>query len=680
MSDQTQRLEIATVKAEIGSDILSRFSNDAVAADPIPTETGDIQNLKQIIFEIESKASVSSSIYPDTATGLAATAEGGMFLVASAEIDEIYVVWKKEAGVAVDTGKRALSSQVVEDAAISSAESAQIAEDAAALAATASAAIQLSTGIFPTTAAGLAATASGGYFSVPSVVADEFLILYRNNSGVAVEEDRYPNTKAVRDVSSLVQGFSSPAAETEILVITDPEGGKFGALTTKRLETPFFEAASEAGSTVIGDSEGAVVLYADDERTIVGMLEMQRTAQPGIFVTDPEGGLLDDLSGPGSAGQQQPDPFAGGLLFAPVIATAEGIDQTLYLNGMLTHRDQVDLVTATLASTTTTSIQTGDALKVSGPSLGSAAVLNLRAKSQPSSRRFMNLSIKHVPMQTVANSPKILLLGDSISNRQGGTLLKQFLVALGFTPVFIGTMRGSAVATDSNDITGELGECREGWETGDYTNAITDRALILAPGDEAAYLAMSKTDQRDRNPFARAATGSDPAEIIKNGYVFDPLFYQGRFSLATPDIVIHSLGTNDVRDRTSATVYDHVLSNDTIINGQIRAAWPSAKIIRMLPGTAINSDRNALWTSHYLPVIRAIQQSAINRADPKLTLAPTWAMTNPEGGYAYTGGTADVDGFFTADWNDAVHPWQASRIGLFKALAPYVAAAAINLI
>lgn len=134
MTDQTQRLEIATVRAEVGSNILSRFSNDALEADEIPTDSGPIINLKQIIKSVEDKASVSTSIYTTEADGLAATEEGGMFLVQSDEDDEIYVVWRKVAGVAVDTGKRALSSQAAANAvnaAQSSAEAAEISAIAA---------------------------------------------------------------------------------------------------------------------------------------------------------------------------------------------------------------------------------------------------------------------------------------------------------------------------------------------------------------------------------------------------------------------------------------------------------------------------------------------------------------------------------------------------------------------
>lgn len=61
MADQAQRLEAATVKAENGSDILSRFSNDAVEAPPILTESGPIPNLKQVIASIHGEGAVISA-------------------------------------------------------------------------------------------------------------------------------------------------------------------------------------------------------------------------------------------------------------------------------------------------------------------------------------------------------------------------------------------------------------------------------------------------------------------------------------------------------------------------------------------------------------------------------------------------------------------------------------------
>ena len=292
----------------------------------------------------------------------------------------------------------------------------------------------------------------------------------------------------------------------------------------------------------------------------------------------------------------------------------------------------------------------------------------------------MNLQLKNVPVQQVPLNPKILIIGDSICNRQGGQLLKQILETLGFTPTFVGTLNGSANANNLNDASGELGEARESWETGDFTYAVTDRAVVVEPGGEGAYMALPKAEKVNRNPFLRAAVGSDSSAIVRNGYVFDPAFYRARFSLPTPDIVLNLLGTNDVRDRNEITIYDTVLANDTLMHNQIRAAWPLAKIIRSVPGTSLTAARNLLWTGRYAPMIKAMQQSAVNRADARFTLAPVWALANPEVGYSFTVGAVGVDGFSTSDWADPIHPIQASRQSLFEAVAPYIAAAAANII
>ncbi|KQQ62987.1 hypothetical protein ASF66_01125 [Pseudomonas sp. Leaf129] len=138
MADQTQRLEIATVRAEVGSNILYLFSNAAEGAQPIATESGEIKNLKQVIAAIQDEAaekiSVATTIFQTAAAGLAATADGGVYLVQSPAADMIYTVWKNQAGSAVNTGKTAMSSQAIQDALTASNEAAQAAEEAADIA------------------------------------------------------------------------------------------------------------------------------------------------------------------------------------------------------------------------------------------------------------------------------------------------------------------------------------------------------------------------------------------------------------------------------------------------------------------------------------------------------------------------------------------------------------------
>ena len=58
-------------------------------------------------------------------------------------------------------------------------------------------AAQLSAGVYADITAGLIATASGKFFSVPSMDSSEYLILYKNNAGAAIEVKRYPSALAV---------------------------------------------------------------------------------------------------------------------------------------------------------------------------------------------------------------------------------------------------------------------------------------------------------------------------------------------------------------------------------------------------------------------------------------------------------------------------------------------------
>jgi len=133
-------------------------------------------------------------------------------------------------------------SQIIEavDAAKEARDEAVGAKDAAEEAADrAEAARAAARTIFPDTAAGLAATTDGDYFSVPSDDSDDYLILYRNVSGSAQEISRAPSLEAVEtligqatvslDFNAIeTSGFysaSNTAGETE----NTPEGlGQIG--------------------------------------------------------------------------------------------------------------------------------------------------------------------------------------------------------------------------------------------------------------------------------------------------------------------------------------------------------------------------------------------------------------------------------------------------------------------
>lgn len=140
MADQPARLEAATIKAEIGSGIVYRFSNDAASEADIPTLSGAIPNLKNVILRIQNegaeKISFATKIFISTSAGIAGTSNQEIFLVQSNDPGEIYEVWQNVSGTAVDTGKRSISaSAVIEatEAATAAAASAQESADAATI-------------------------------------------------------------------------------------------------------------------------------------------------------------------------------------------------------------------------------------------------------------------------------------------------------------------------------------------------------------------------------------------------------------------------------------------------------------------------------------------------------------------------------------------------------------------
>lgn len=109
------------------------------------------------------------------------------------------------------------------DAAAAAAATAENARDAA----------QASGNFYPDTAAGLAATTDGQYFSVPSAESSEYLILYTNNAGGAQEVKRYPSTKLITD--RLMNGYARSGyawgvvdALNRLSVYVDKDG-KFGS-------------------------------------------------------------------------------------------------------------------------------------------------------------------------------------------------------------------------------------------------------------------------------------------------------------------------------------------------------------------------------------------------------------------------------------------------------------------
>lgn len=575
-------------------------------------------------------------------------------------------------------------------------EAAERAEAAAEAAEAARDAAQNTAGLFPTTAAGIAATSPGEYFSTPSADNAEFTILWRNNAGVAQLIQTSPSADAVQeaigvadaaalgvaDLQGLIEASSPGATGGEVKIVSvlaDDKVSVLAYLSDKKFFAPAFDITTTTGKDIcLKFKDGSVAFLSDENRTIMGHLHAEYSRIDGVRVVDGDRGVLSDFTNPTLAKKReiQPRPLDDLLVFSPVIATAADYESSIYIPGLLKRRELAASVQATLTSTSTAESATGHIIPLSATKYGAGATLSLRQPDEPDARLFMSLDLRNVPHQTLT-PVKVLLIMDSIGNYQAGYWLKQYLEQMGFAPTFIGTTNGEGT-TISN---GPLGECRPSWESGDFTYLETGMGTPVAAGGEAAYMALSKTAKLAYNPFIRIATVDDPIDKVRNGYIFDMAFYLSRFGLASPDIIVNGMGTNDARDKNPTIIYDTVYDNDRVMHSQIVAALPSAKILRFVPPTSLTTARDILWASSYCEIIRAFKNCAADLFPAKVTIAPVWAMVNVDGGYILPSGVpARADGFIAGTYADQIHPQGATRVSIFKALAPFIGAQVLNII
>lgn len=100
-------------------------------------------------------------------------------------------------------------------AAVNSSSAAEVSKNLAEIARDAA---QLSSGIYATTAEGLTKTEVGRYFSTPSPDSREYLILYKNNAGVALQISAYPSAAAITELGV---GTMNPEANDLSFAIVD---------------------------------------------------------------------------------------------------------------------------------------------------------------------------------------------------------------------------------------------------------------------------------------------------------------------------------------------------------------------------------------------------------------------------------------------------------------------------
>lgn len=229
-------------QAAEASAALAAASQAASAADAAQASTNANYAAQYAATAQQASAQASADATAATSAASSAVATAGSFAsTADAKTDE-FVVLAETATAAVTVARNAAeqaaanaqdqASAAAADAYIATISqnaamgSANAAEAAKAEAEAARDAAQLSAGIYATTAAGLAATINGQYFSVPSAESTEYLVLYKNNAGTAQDVKSYPSTAEVARIGQAfveVDPKTDQIADVE-LVFRDSEG------------------------------------------------------------------------------------------------------------------------------------------------------------------------------------------------------------------------------------------------------------------------------------------------------------------------------------------------------------------------------------------------------------------------------------------------------------------------
>ncbi|ASP73420.1 hypothetical protein CDO28_01580 [Sinorhizobium meliloti] len=394
-----------------------------------------------------------------------------------------------------------------------------------------------------------------------------------------------------------------------------------------------------------------------------------------------------ELRAPGVSGGED-EGFNFGFDASPLIGghlvAFDGAETHLYARNILPVRSDISRVRASLyseASVDGTRPSYGrlgdDELLVDLTKCGDTVYLQTRLDEvNPDIRHQATLSVVTPPVAPGGlNAATVLMIGDSITNRQVVARMNAAATAKGYALTFVGTLNGAGIGQGASDASGPLGEAREGWEFGDFTYAVTDRVTIIAPGGEGAYLASDKNTKWPQNPFLRAATGGDDPSVVRNGYVFDFGFYLDRFTLADPDVVFIGLGTNDIRDLNSPDLGPAITDGLAIMCGQIQAARPGTKIVIWLPPVSRSSDRDTLWPE-YVEVLTRLIKFVRDQADVDIRLLPVWAMASQEVGFPLAAGSTSDLGIQTAGLSDAVHISAFNMARVAEILAASAAAVA----
>lgn len=300
------------------------------------------------------------------------------------------------------------------------------------------------------------------------------------------------------------------------------------------------------------------------------------------------------------------------------------------------------------------------------------------------------------PSTKTSATPKIMHIGDSLTNLEIPYQIKTKLAALSITATMCGTME---------NIGGEYGEGRGGWafrhfigqDTNLYGYKVNPCTVqpIYNPTFSNPFVRLATADDKTNHPtWCFRSTGAEnelsyQSDEIKTGdfYIFDFENYLTNNSLTDPDIITIGLSTNDflrgsdivdphdVVTKSISDIIDLNLFALEIMITSIHAACPNAKI-GIIPAPVISDCDwgcimwNAVseWIEECITYVNSLNASSY------LSIVPVWCHMDRSWNWDYAT-IADISSINTekkASRNELIH-WLKQGIHQYTdALLAYV--------
>jgi hypothetical protein len=240
----------------------------------------------------------------------------------------------------------------------------------------------------------------------------------------------------------------------------------------------------------------------------------------------------------------------------------------------------------------------------------------------------------HAVEKAQSGAVRVMMLGDSLTNRFVPEAVSLRLAKVGMTPTMVGTIQAF-----HRTATAYLGEGREGRRFSHYTYELaTSDCAPVAVGDEAVYMAKTNVEKMAFNPFLRVATGADPSDQKFNGYIFDLGFYLTRFSITAPDCIVIKLGANDI----GAATYSTIVTGLRVLYQRIRAYSPTMKIAFAANTVAKAGVSPTIWDTYHRYLVREIQKFVRAQADTNLSFLAHYLRQSPDTGWPVLATSTDA--------------------------------------